>query len=53
MADQSKLCTITNNSGQDAVVISTVAGGETTSQGLSYPSTNNWKFLKHPLAIRL
>ena len=32
MADQSKLCTITNNSGQDAVVTLTVANGETNSQ---------------------
>jgi len=46
MADQSKLCTITNNSGQDAVVISTVAGGETTSQGAIVSFNQQLEILK-------
>ena len=46
MADQSKLCTITNNSGQDAVVISTVADGETTSQGAIVSFNQQLEILK-------
>src|SRR5262245_46097184 len=46
MADQSKLCTITNNSGQDAVVVLAVPAGETTTQDVITSFNQQLEILK-------